>query len=159
MPGENESSPIETRLEQVEKILAEYERSVGMPELLITETDKNESSDILAINLAHLQKMTPRECQEKAFAIQRYSYFVQRSINKEQSRVRWVEENIKSIIAPRLGQQKGYSFEERKLTAVRENDVAMKLDKIRVHAQLRIDRLSFLTNRLDGMAKALMNIH
>lgn len=152
-----EESTIDSRLEQLEKILDEYENSVGM-KLDFTQDDVNENESLLAVSLSRAKNLTPRECGEYAVALQRYATYLQKLINKEQSRVTWAEESIKKIIAPRLQQQRGSSYEERKMSAIRENDAAQKLDRIRVNAQIRINRLGFLPTRIDAIARALGNM-
>lgn len=158
MDGKEESSTMEKRLEDLDKILDEYEVRLGISQQTLEANEQSVTNEVVNMAYSQLQKLSPRDCGEKAFVLQRYALHIQRAINREQTRVRWTEENIRALITPRLTQQRGTSFEERRLLAIREDDAAKKLDSIRVKAQLRIERLSFLTNRIDSMAKALLNI-
>jgi hypothetical protein len=81
-------------------------------------------------------------------------------VNREQARVRWAEEAVKRIIANKLrGAGSTYcSYEERKLLAIRNDDAALKVDGLRIKAQLRIDRISYMATRVENVAKALLDL-
>lgn len=98
--------------------------------------------------------MSPEECGEAAIILLFFSAHLQRAINKEMTRVRWADERIKRLIAHRLSFQKGYGFEERRLTAIQENGEAQKLEQIRVHALIRQDKIGFLANKVEALSKA-----
>lgn len=117
-----------------------------------------EARRLLNMTPSLLRKMSAVDCAEAAFCLGQYAHRVQQAINREQGRVTWAAESVKRIIAKKVNNYKGYSFEERKLQAVNDDDAARKLEQIRVRAQLRIDRVSYLAARADGMAKTLLSL-
>lgn len=145
----------EERLEQLSNDLDDYARSLGFPGKLPAEVE-SEVARLLALTPGQLSRLSAIECSEGAFLLCRFATHLQNALNREQARLRWAEECIRKIIAPHLAQQKGYSFEERKLLAVRDNDAASNIDTLRVKAQLRIERVSYLSNKVENMARSLM---
>ena len=116
---------------------------------------ENEAKRILQIHPEVLKRMTRSECGEAAVVLIQFAFHLQRASNRQQSRIRWAEETVKKIIAPTLGQQKGYSYEERRIQAVRQDEAAQKTDDIRVKAQLRMERINYLSTKAEAMSKAL----
>lgn len=155
-PGPNESSA-EARLSQVTDSLDGYAENLGLPKTL-AGTVENEVGRLLDMAPEVLWKLSGTECGEAAFLLTRFAMHLQNAVNREQARVRWSEESVKKIIAPTVGQQKGYSYEERKMAAIRENDAATKIESLRVKAQLRIDRISYLSAKVESLAKALISL-
>jgi hypothetical protein len=119
----------------------------------------SEARRLLVLSPSLLRKLTGVECGEAAFILGQYGHRLQQAINHEQGKVTWTEEAIKAIIAPRISQYSGISYEERRLQAIRDNTAACKYDAIRVHAKIRIDRLSFLAAKAADMAKSLMSLN
>jgi hypothetical protein len=44
------------------------------------------------------------------------------------------------------------------LLAIRNDDAALKVDGLRIKAQLRIDRISYMATRVENVAKALLDL-
>lgn len=105
-----------------------------------------------------LRKLSAVECAESAFVLGQYAHRLQQARNREQARVTWAEQSIRRLIASKVNNYKGVSFEERRLQAVKGDDAAQKLDAIRVKAQLRIDRVSFLADKANDLAKSLLSL-
>lgn len=154
--GEPESSA-DARLSQLDKILDEYEAGLGLPGMGFPEVEQ-EAQRLLTLSPAVLVKMTAVQCGEAAYCLRQFGFHLQRATNREQGRVSWAEESIKKAIAKSINQYKGVSFDERKMQAVRDNDAASKLDSIRVHAKLRLERVSHLAIRVSEMAKSLESL-
>ncbi len=141
-------------LAHLDKILNEYEQSLGLPAGVNQQT-ANEATRLLSIDHKEISRMSAIECGEAAVTLLFFSAHLQRAVNKEMARARWADESVKRIIASKLAKQKGYGFEERRLTAVKESDMAMKLEQIRVNALIRQDRIGFLAAKVETLAKAL----
>jgi hypothetical protein len=148
------SDNVKDRLEKLNAVLAEYERKSGLPNKPI----EHESEQYISITKAELKAMSADECGEAAVLLAQLSLYLQRIINEEHSRFSWAEESIKKIIAPMLSNYKAYSFEERKLCAINDNIEAQTLDKVRVNAKIRIDRMSYLATRIEFLSKTFLDL-
>jgi hypothetical protein len=102
-----------------------------------------------------VRKWTAQNCGEAAYCLRQFSFRLQQAFNRESARVKWCNESIDAIIAPILMEYRGYSFDERKVQAVRDNDAAKKFDELRVKASLRMERLLYLSTKVSEMAKTL----
>lgn len=155
--GQNKSS-IEERATRLEEDLIGLERSLGIPALAGEDEVTGETRKILSLPPSELRKMSAVQAGEAAFVMGQYSHRLQQVVNRELSKAIWAAENIKKIIAPRVGGYKGVSFEERRLAAVYDNEAAAKLETIRVQCQIKAERLSFLSTKADNLAKTLQSI-
>ena len=153
----NDTQPatVEDRLREVDRVLDEYERSLGMPPFPV-ETPARE---YMSLTREQLRAMSAVDCAEAAALLLDYAGHLQRALNREQARVTWARESVRKMVAPQLPQQKGGYFEERLLHAVRGNDAASKVDSLRVKAQLRVDRVSYLAESVRAKAKALTDLY
>ena len=160
--GENESSPRtksnDERLAELDRILDEYESRLGIPVLTGEDAVTVEARRILSIAPQNLRKMSALDTAEAAFVMGQYAHRLQQAINREQARVTWATQSILKIIGNKVKDYRGVSFEERRLQAVRDNDSAIRLEEIRVKAQLRIDRVSFLSGKANDLAKTLLSL-
>jgi hypothetical protein len=154
MSGPTASS--EERLRQIDALLDDYERSLGLP--AGTPPMQSEATKLLEMEPSLLRKLTPEQAGEAAVILSVYAFHLQRAVNKEQSRVAWAEESIRKAITAQVGQQRGSSFEERKMLAVRGDDAASKLDRIRVQARLRVERLAFLARQAEAIVRSLLSL-
>lgn len=154
--GRNELS-IEEKLQRTDDSLDEYERALGIP--LVGEDDvTQEARRIIGLSPSSLRCMSAIECGEAAFVLGQYTHRLQQAINREQARMTWAEEAIKKIIAKKLNQYRGVSFEERKMQAIQDDEAASKIDSIRVRSKLRIDRINYLSAKTENLIKSLMSI-
>lgn len=143
-------------MERLDRILDEYERSVGLPDALGFVEIEDEARKYLTMTPSLLRKLTAQECGEGAYALLQFSWRLQQAINRENGRVRWARASVRKIIATKVRTMSGNSFEERKMLAVRSDDAASKLNDIKVKALLRVERISFLSNKASDLAHSLM---
>jgi hypothetical protein len=153
MSGTNESSVAE-KSQQLDDILEKYERSCGIPKIQI----HSEAEQYLNMNHQSLAKLTAEQCGEAAVTLAQFGFHIQRCYNAEMARANWAEDIIKRTIASEVGQYKAASFEERKLQAIRGNDYADKLDKLRLAAKARADKLSYIGARIEFLAKTMLEL-
>ena len=105
-----------------------------------------------------MRALPPDECAEAVVVLSQYAAFLTRACQREEARMAWAADEINKAVAPRLGQQKGYGLEERRLTAVAENEHASALERVRAEAQAKFKRLLYVSNRVEGVAKAYQNL-
>lgn len=145
---------IEEKLENLENLLEQYERVSGLPALQLR--NETEAQRLLTLSSGELKGMTAADCGEAAYVLEQFSLHIQRLMNREQERLHWAEDLIRYLIGPELRSITAYSWEERKLLAIRQNDAAVKAEVLRVNAQARIDRLSFVGSKIERTANTFL---
>ncbi len=144
------------RLEVVDKVLDEYEESLGLPAY---SAGFHESSmrEYMKMSREQMEKLTVEECAEAALLLGGFSFYLQRSYNRELSRVNWCTSSIKTMISGREGQYSG-SWDSQYQQAVREDGYASKMNRIKVYAQQRADRLTYLANSVRNLSDLFVNL-
>lgn len=155
--GPGESLGVEARLDKLNATLDEWEKKQGLPPDFPAEVE-HEARELLRMLPQTLKRLTATECGEGAFTLLQYAFFLQRVANKAQGEVRAAEEMTKRLVASHLSQQRAYSYQERMLLALKENDAATKADNLRMLAQARLDRVSYLSSKAESLARSLMSL-
>lgn len=145
-------------VEYWDKILDEYESGIGLTQYRSDILPESELNTYLTMTRDELEKITPDDCGQIAYRLGQFSFHVQRTINREQARYDWADDTIKSVIADEINSYKGYGYVEKSLQAIKHNDRAMSLDKIRKYAKQRINRLSYLANSINNLCNIIINI-
>ena len=151
------SGLIESKLDALDLDLDQFERSLGLP-VACPEMVEQKALEIMRITPSSLEKLSDIECGESAFVLLQYAMYLQKACNKIRCRLRWCEENIFAIIAPLLPQQKAYSLDERKALAIQQSGIASSINGFRVQLQIRLERIMYLTDKLDAMARSLLSL-
>lgn len=141
----------EDKLKQIEVILSDYMLKKG---IIPFENDKNLVWRYLEMAPAEMKTLTLEECCEAGILLNRYAAFVQQCFNLELSRVNWAEDKIKIAIAKVTQNYKGASYEERKAAAIKDDEYATSLLSVKRWAQAVADRLSFMSHRIEAIAKS-----
>ncbi len=152
--GSNTSVPqgAEAKQKVATEKLDEFEVTQGLPETISFKA-VNEATRLLAIEPAVILKMSKEEKEQASIILRLYSFHLQRLANREQAKVTQAKEGINKAIRGIVAGCKGYSFDERKLVAIAGNDAAQKYDQLRVQAQLKLDRLSYLSMKVMDVAR------
>ena len=147
------------QVEQWDKILDEYETSIGLGKYNdIHNFTNDELNEYLTMNRDSIEKLTPEDCAQISYRLGQYAFFLQRTLNREIARHNWAEESIKETIADELNNYKGYGYVEKSLQAIKHNDKASGLNKIKKYAQQRMDRLSYLSNGVKNLSDILLSV-
>ena len=141
-----------------DNILDEYENSIGLPKYNPVLMPEAELNTYLTMNRDEIEKLTPEDCGQIAYRLSQFSFHTQRTINREQARHDWAEDTIKNTIADELNSYKGYGYLEKSTQAIKHNEKAASLDKIKRYAKQRLDRLSYLATSINNMSNILLNI-
>lgn len=151
-----------TTREQVEdwdKVLDEYESSVGLGKYNDNHGFvEGELNDYFTMNRNSIEKLTPEDCAQISYRLAQYAFFIQRTINRETARHNWAEETIKETIADEINNYKGYGFIEKSLQAIKHNEKATALNKIKKYAKQRMDRLSYLANSIKNLSDIILSV-
>lgn len=154
----NKSMTAKDEVSYWDNILDEYENSIGLPKYSASLMSETELSGYLSMNRDEIEKLTPEDCGQVAYRLSQFSFHTQRTINREQARYDWAEDTIKSIIADEINNYKGYGYVEKSMQAIKHNDKASSLEKIRKYAKQRLNRLTYLATSINNMANILLNI-
>jgi hypothetical protein len=139
-------------------ILDEYEQSVGLPQYKNDIFPEDELNQYLTMNRDAIEKLNPEDCAQISYRLGQFSFHIQRSINRELARHNWAEEIMKETIADELNNYKGYGYVEKSIQAIKHNDKAQSLNKIKNYAKQRSDRLSYLANGIKNLSDILLSI-
>ncbi len=139
-------------------VLDEYEQSVGLPTYKNDVLPESELNEYLTMNRDSLEKLGPEDCAQISYRLAQYSFHIQRTINREIARYNWADEVIKETIADEINNYKGYGYLEKSGQAIKHNDKASSLNKIKVYAKQRSDRLSYIANGIKNLSDILISI-
>jgi hypothetical protein len=104
-----------------------------------------------------MEKLTVDECAEAALLLGGFSFYLQRSYNREIARVNWASSNLKRMMSGRELQYKG-SWDSQYYQAIREDGYALKLESIKTYAQQRADRLTYLASSVKNLSDLFVNL-
>jgi hypothetical protein len=143
---------LDERWEEVEKALKQFEVAVGLGSIGPTEVDK-----WLSISPQKLNKMSAEDCAEASYLLTQEATFVQSQINTLQSKIDWCNRKINSIIAPIIKNQitRYMENELKRAYAVKQDDVAERLQQIANEASSYHSRLIYIPNSLRAQADKL----
>ena len=115
-----------------DRVLDEYEKSIGISTYEThNKFTEDELNSYFTMNRDAIEKLTPEDCAQIAMRLSQYALFVQRTLNREIARHNWAEESIKETIADEINNYKGYGYVEKSLQAIKHNDKASSLNKIK----------------------------
>jgi len=145
-------------LETWDSLLDEYENKIGLPSYIEDVLPEIELQKYLTMSRDVLEKTTPEDCGQMAYRLAQFSFHVQRTLNRELARYNWADETIKEVIADDINNYKGYGYVEKSSQAIKHNERANKLNKIKKYAKQRSDRLTYLATSLKNLSDILISI-
>lgn len=145
-------------LQDWDNILDEYESTIGLPKYSPTVLPEDELNKYLTMSRDELERTTPEDCAQISYRLAQFSFHIQRTINRELARHNWSEDTTKIVIADEINSYKGYGYVEKSLQAIKNNEKAQALNKIRIFAKQRADRLSYLANSIKNLSDILLSI-
>lgn len=153
MNGEEELESTQAIVQKYDEALNKYETGIGLNSYVLhSEAEKY-------LNMPHdeLRKLSAEDCGEAAVVLAQLSFSIQKHYNQELARIGLCEEEIRRTITNEISQYRGNSFEERKMQAIRGNDKAIKLDRIKGWAQARANRLSYLASKIEFLSRTFLD--
>ena len=152
----NSELKVDNRLAEVEKILDDFEKSLG----IIPTTNTEETTHIFSMKSEQLRKLSAEQCGEYAFILSQQTLYIQHQINRNNQRISWADSNIDAITCGQVNNYGGQytPFAEKKMMAIKDNGYAKKLLEIKNKAKLVIDRLEYIPARINYMCKTLLEL-
>lgn len=145
-------------LQDWDVLLDEYENQLGLPKYNPGVLSEQELNSYLTMSRDELEKLTPEDCGQISYRLGQFSFHIQRTINREIARYNWADETTKAVIADDINNYKGYGYIEKSNQAIKHNDKAQSLNKIKIYAKQRTDRLSYLANSIKNLSDILLSI-
>lgn len=145
-------------LQHWDDILDQYEQTIGLSSYLPDALPSSELNEYLTMSRDMLEKLTPEDCAQISYRLGQFSFHIQRTLNRELARYNWAEENIKECIADEINNYKGYGYIEKSMQAIKHNERANKLNKIKNYAKQRSDRLSYLAASLKNLSDIIIAV-
>jgi hypothetical protein len=147
------------QVEEWDRILDEYEKSIGLGTYSdIHNFTEEELNSYFSMSRDIIEKLTPEDCAQISLRLAQYALFLQRTINREIARHNWAEESIKESIADEINNYKGYGYIEKSLQAIKHNEKASGLNRIKKYAKQRMDRLSYLANNIKNLSDIILAV-
>jgi len=141
-----------------DKVLDEYETGLGLPKYAAQVLSEQELNTYLTMNRDMLEKLSPEDCAQIAYRLAQFSFHTQRTSNREMARFNWADETIKETIADEINNYKGYGYIEKSAQAIKHNDKAASLQKIKKYAKQRADRLTYLSSSIKNLSDIILSI-
>lgn len=152
---ETENKTPLSRMQFVDKTLDEYEAKIGLCKY--QEKNESEAERYLSMSRGQIEKLDIEGCAQAALTLSSFSFYIQRSYNREIARVKWADSLLKKIVAGRENQYSG-SWESQYYQAVKNDDYTMGVYKIQQYAQQRAERLTYLATSIKSMADMFINL-
>jgi hypothetical protein len=147
------------QVDEWDKILDEYENTIGLGKYTnIHGFNEDELNQYFTMSRDAIEKLTPEDCAQISYRLAQYAFFLQRTLNREIARHNWSEETTKEVIADEINNYKGYGFVEKSLQAIKHNEKATALNKIKKYAKQRMDRLSYLANSVKNLSDIILSV-
>jgi hypothetical protein len=155
---EQQTKTASEQLAHWDKVLDEYENTLGLPSYQNNILLENELNEYLVMDRTALEKLSPEDCAQISYRLGQFCFHMQRSLNREIARYSWAEETIKEVIADDINNYKGYGYVEKSAQAIKHNDRAQSLNKIKKYAKQRSDRLTYLSSSIKNLSDILLSI-
>lgn len=141
-----------------DNILDEYEKGLGLPLYQSQILPESELNTYLTMDRNVLEKLSPEDCGQMSYRLSQFAFHIQRTLNREIARYNWAEETIKETIADDINNYKGYGYLEKSSQAIKHNDKANTINKIKKYAKQRSDRLNFIAASIKNLSDILLSI-
>jgi len=159
MNGSTELQTTKEQVDQWDKVLDEYESSIGLGRYSdahnFTEAELNL---YFCMNRDEIEKLSPEDCAQISYRLAQYAFFLQRTLNREIARHNWAESSTKETIADEINNYKGYGYIEKAPQAIKHNEKASALNKIKKYAKQRSDRLTYISSSIKNLSDIILSI-
>jgi hypothetical protein len=158
MGSPNSTMNTKEQVNEWDKVLDEYEQGIGISKYISNTLPEDELNVYFQMSRDQIEKLTPDDCGQIAYRLGQFALHIQRSINRELARMNWAEESIKEVIADEVNAYKGYGYIEKSIQAIKHNERASALNKIKKYAKQRSDRLQYIANSIKNLSDIMLSI-
>lgn len=147
-----EEQTVTSRLEEIEKLLENYENRIGLGNILYKEEPQ------LDISKEEMAVLSPEALDLLRWQYMHYTLFLQKTINKHQARLVWADTNLKRFLEKNCQEYAGWKWEERQANCLADNIYAQKLDLLKLNSKLVIERTAFICNKISFLCEIMKDI-
>ncbi len=148
-------TPIE-RLEELDSVLDEYEKGIGLSGYQDSVVD-DDVRKYLGLNREQMERLDVEDCAQAAVLLGSFSFHLQRSYNRENTRISWADGVLKKTAYSSEGRYSG-SWDSQFYQAINDNTYTKKVLEIKNYAQQRADRIHFLATSVKNMSDLYVNL-
>lgn len=146
-----ETDNIKSRIEDVEKILEEYNQKLYLDRIKLKEID-------LDYNVSIISSMACEDIYKLCLDLSYYGLGLQKEVNKIKQRMIWTEQNLNKRLSILAAKEQGYGFEEKKAKALSGDEYSQKLYDLKTKCMLHLTSFDFIVNKIDFISKLAMSI-
>lgn len=150
-----EPNNLDNKLVEIEKSINEYTNAFG---IFNQELSLEEIKQYLAMDRKSLRSLSEEDCGEISWVLGQTALSIQKEINKQTAITKWLEAQINKTIAKQLNNYKAYSYEERKLCAINDNEYTTKASQLKVRAEMRISSLQYMSQEIKNLSSSILSI-
>lgn len=156
MANETKDLTVEQKNEQYKVKLDEY---LNSKKLVINALD-SEISEILSLSHDVIKRLSPVTLAEYSFLLAKYGTFLRIELNKEKSALSWAKNVLNYIVLPQMSnyRQPYMSFDEIKMKAIKDNEVALKYNTFIVNTETNMTLLDGIAYDVIKMAELLSSL-
>ena len=150
---------IKDRMKVVDTTLDNYEQKLGLSGVATPPGTEEELNGYLNMNRDELQALSQEDCSQISYRLAQFALYIQRTSNREQSRITWAKAVTGDIVAPLLDGYGQYTKYEVKLELIaKDNEAVAKLKSIIRHAQERLNRLEYVSTGIRYMSEVMTDL-
>lgn len=153
MGGSNKMSTQKELLHQRQKLLDEYEKSIGLPDHT-PPGEENELQQYLHMTRNQIEALDSATAFSISARLSQFAFYFQRAINREKSNKIWAEAQLARIVCKEALQYDKYTPNKTELVC-RENVAAYELKQIAIYAEQRIARIEEISSGLRNLSYVL----
>ena len=156
--SETEQKSAKERLENIDKVLDEYEKSVGLP-VCTAPGPESELNEYLTMNRGQMEKLTPEDCAGISYRLIQFGFYLQRLYNREKSRMIWAKQQLTEIVSKDVGNyDKFMKYETKVASIIKDNSYAFNLQKIVTYCEQRSQRVELLALTFKNLSDSISNV-
>lgn len=156
MAEQNKSEVVE-RMHTIDKVLDEYESSIGLNKYEEVPEYAESVNKYLGMSRDKIEQLSVEDCAYASYILSSFSFHIQRASNRELSRLNWAKSQIKDVICKVTHQYQG-NWHNQEQQAILDNEYTRKLNSIQTYCQQRLDRLTYLSSSIRNVADTFNQI-
>lgn len=153
-----ENNTIIEQIKDWDKTLDLFEKELKLPDLK-SPGDELELEGYLTMSVDEMRKLSQEHCAEISYRLNQYSFYLQRSYNRNLGRVKRLQSVLDGYAAGKLEQYNKYwKYEEKVHALCAEDGYAGKIKGLIRQFQNRIDRLYDLSGSLTRLSSDMKSL-
>lgn len=137
-------------MDKLLQAMSEYEHKIGLKNKVVP----NPIDSYLNMSREDMRKLSQQDCREIALCLYQYSVFIQRCYNEKINEGNFLKNELDRAIVSEMQQVQAPTTDERRLLAIRNNDVARRLESEKNKCYFEANQIFGLSNIIKETAKA-----